>query len=176
MTPVTSFTFTKELPMSLLHKSSVALPEESRVWLVQHLNHALATSIDLSLQVKQAHWNIRGPQFFARHELFDKLALNLRAFADELAERAATLGGYAEGTVRLASKNSALQEYDLKAVDGKDHIAALVSRYATFASQVRESIDASESLNDPITADLLTEVCRGVELDTWFLESHLVGQ
>ena len=102
--------------------SHVALPDETKVALVETLNVALATTIDLQSQLKQAHWNIKGPQFFARHELFDNVAVKLRDFADSIAERATTLGGYAQGTIRLSVEASKLPEYELRAVDGKQHI------------------------------------------------------
>lgn len=159
--------------MTQRFQSHVALADNVKQDLVASLNVALATTIDLSYQVKQAHWNIKGPQFFARHELFDKLAQRLRGASDELAERAATLGGYAEGTVRLSAKMSKLPEYDLKASDGRAHIKALVDRYAVYAKTLREGIEDADEKGDPITADLYTEVARAAELDMWFLESHI---
>ena len=151
--------------------SRVALPEEKREKMVKHLNTALAISIDLSLQVKQAHWNIKGPQFFARHELFDKLAVHLRETSDKLAERAATLGGYAEGTVKLCAERSELPEYDLRARDGRQHIMALVDRYARYTAFLRDTMEATEV--DPVSQDLVIETLRTAELDQWFLESHI---
>ncbi len=159
------------MPKTFPSHSSVK--QSDREPLIASLNSALASAIDLTQQVKQAHWNIKGPQFFARHELFDKLADNLREHADGIAERAATLGGYASGTVRLAASKSTLPEYDLEAVTGNEHVKALVSRYATFAQQIREGINTAESHGDPATADLYTEVLRETELDLWFLESHI---
>lgn len=158
---------------SNLFPSHSSVDQKDRAPIVESLNKALASSIDLSLQVKQAHWNIKGPQFFARHELFDKLADTLRDQTDVIAERAATLGGYAAGTARLAAANSALPEYDLKAVSGNEHVRALVERYAAFAQQIRDGIRTAESHEDPVTADLYTQVLRQTELDLWFLESHI---
>ena len=161
--------------MTQIHPSRVSLPEDVREQLIADLNAVLAVTIDLNLQVKQAHWNIKGPQFFARHELFDKLADPLRAAADSLAERASTLGGYAQGTVRLAALGSKLPEYDLSAVNGFQHIEVLATRYATFAEDLRARIARAEQLGDPATADLYTTVLRETELSLWFLESHQHG-
>lgn len=153
--------------------SRVALEPGARGRLIDTLNVALATGIDLTMQVKQAHWNIKGPQFFARHELFDKLAKRLRKITDELAERAATLGGYAKGTVRLSSSLSTLPEYDLAASDGRQHVKVLVDRFAAFAELLRVATREAEKLEDAATVDLYAGALRGVELDLWFLESHL---
>ncbi|MDC0710465.1 DNA starvation/stationary phase protection protein Dps [Stigmatella sp. ncwal1] len=155
--------------------SHVNLPADAREDLIELLNKDLANAIDLHWQVKQAHWNIRGKHFISRHLLFDSLADHLRKQADSMAERAGTLGGYAEGTIRLAAKNSQLPEYDLQAVDGDAHLAALVDRFARYAASIREGIQRSEALEDPVTVDLLTQILSEVELDLWFLESHLQG-
>ncbi|MBJ6761543.1 DNA starvation/stationary phase protection protein Dps [Myxococcaceae bacterium JPH2] len=156
--------------------SHVNLPANAREQLVDLLNTLLASAIDLHWQIKQAHWNIRGKHFISRHELFDDLAKHAREQADSFAERAGTLGGYAEGTIRLATQNSLLPEYDLEAVDGDAHMRALVDRFARYAASIRDGIQRSEALKDPVTVDLLTQSLGDVELDLWFLESHLTGE
>ncbi len=154
-------------------QSGVKMDDRARSHLIERSNQLLASLLDLHSQVKQAHWNIKGPQFFARHQLFDDLAAHLNAWADDVAERASTLGGYANGTVRLASSGSVLDEYDLEAVEGRRHLGALRDRYAKLGGVLRESIGEAARLEDPVSEDLFTEVLRGVELDLWFLESHL---
>ncbi|MCE9673128.1 DNA starvation/stationary phase protection protein Dps [Myxococcus stipitatus] len=155
--------------------SHVNVPAETREEIIDLLNTLLADAIDLHWQIKQAHWNIRGTHFYSRHLLFDDLAKHARKQADDFAERAGTLGGYAEGTIRLAAKNSELPEYDLKAVESEDHLRALVDRMARYAASIRNGIQRCDELNEPITVDLLTQVLGDVELDLWFLESHLNG-
>ncbi|MGF1511070.1 MAG: DNA starvation/stationary phase protection protein Dps [Myxococcota bacterium] len=153
--------------------SHVRLGTETRHEMCQLLNTSLAATLDLTYQVKQAHWNIKGPQFFARHELFDKLADRVRGFSDDIAERVSTLGGYARGTVRMSAEGSPLAEYDSDAVQGKAHIRTLVDRYGHLCGLLREQIGTVQKLDDVATEDLLTEVVRELELDMWFLESHL---
>jgi starvation-inducible DNA-binding protein len=161
--------------MTTKFPSHINLPREARAELIELLNTCLATAIDLHWQVKQAHWNIRGQQFISRHELFDDVADHVRGHADKFAERAGALGGYAQGTIRLAAKNSELEEYDLNAVNGDDHIRVLVDRVSRYAASVREGIQRGADLNDPVTEDLFTQVLGEVEQDLWFLESHLYG-
>jgi starvation-inducible DNA-binding protein len=151
------------------------MSEDKRRTLTARLNTVLATTVDLASQVKQAHWNIKGPQFFARHQLFDHLADHLRAASDSVAERAATLGATAFGTARQAAANSILPEYELSAVDGRQHIQELATRYGKLGELLRTAIDESEKVGDPVTVDLYTEILRQAELDTWFLESHMMS-
>ena len=159
--------------MTTQFTNHVSLPEEAKTQLIDTLNAVLATTSDLRSQVKQAHWNIKGPQFVARHQLFDSLATRLHDYGDVIAERAATLGGYAMGTVRQSAEHSKLPEYDLRAVDGKHHIRALVDRYSEYNRLIRKAIRDARQHDDPATEDLYTEILRGTELDMWFLESHV---
>lgn len=156
--------------------SHVHLPAETREELIDLLNTCLACAIDLHWQVKQAHWNVRGRDFYSRHELFDEVADTVRKQADELAERAGQLGGYAEGTIRLAGKNSQLPEYDLQAIEGEAHVRAVVERVARYAAVIRDGIHRCEELDEPVTSDLLTGILGDVEKYLWFLESHLYAQ
>ncbi|MCY1074163.1 DNA starvation/stationary phase protection protein Dps [Archangium lansingense] len=155
--------------------SHINLPREARAELIELLNTCLATSIDLHWQVKQAHWNIRGKDFISRHELFDEVAEHVRKQADQFAERAGALGGYARGTIRLAAENSELEEYDLSAMNGDDHVRVLVDRVSRYAATIRDGLQRIGDLNDPVTEDLLTQTLGQMEQDLWFLESHLYG-
>jgi starvation-inducible DNA-binding protein len=150
----------------------IDLPEESRAGLVRLLNQSLADTFDLYSQTKQAHWNVKGRDFFQLHELFDAIAAELAGFVDALAERATTLGGYAAGTVRMAAEHSSLPEYPTDAVEGLEHVQALVDRFAHYAAELRRAIDDSDELGDKTTADLYTEISRAVDKRLWFLEAH----
>lgn len=156
--------------------SHISLPSEAREEIIDLLNTQLANAIDLHWQVKQAHWNVRGPFFYSRHELFDDVAKHLRKHADDYAERAGALGGYAEGTIRLAVRGSELEEYDLTAVSGEEHLRAVVDRVTRYAASARRCIDRCAELGDPVTEDLFTRLLSELEQDLWFLESHLYGR
>ena len=137
------------------------------------LNQHLADTFDLFSQTKQAHWNVKGPQFFALHELFDKLAGQLVDDVDTIAERVTALGGIARGTARQAATASRLPEYPDDATTGEQHLKALVARYAAVAASTRSAIDAATELGDADTADLFTGLSRDLDKSLWFLESHL---
>ncbi len=152
-------------------KSSIDIPERARV--IEILNARLADATDLKTQTKHAHWNVKGSHFIQYHELFDQIAPHFDDYADLLAERAVQLGGVANGTLREAAAGSSIPEYDLSAVDGKEHVKALVKNIAKFASLVREAIDQTDDLGDKDTADIFTEISRQTDKDLWFLEAHI---
>jgi starvation-inducible DNA-binding protein len=149
------------------------LPESSRSKLVELLNARLADAIDLQTQCKQAHWNVKGPSFIALHELFDKVNEDVEEYVDDIAERVVQLGGRAEGTARTVGKRSTLAEYAVKSDAGREHVEALSSALASFGKLVRHAIDQSAELKDADSADLFTEVSRGVDKWLWFVEAHL---
>jgi len=158
-----------------MFSTSIDVPQEAREQLVALLNKRLADTSDLYSQLKQAHWNVKGPEFYQLHLLFDELAACALEWSDLIAERAAILGGYATGTVRMAAADSSLPEFPADTVDGIELVRALVERYAIYCEAVREGIDQSEDLGDPSTADLLTEVSRDADKNRWFLEAHVQG-
>lgn len=154
------------------HRTSIDLDAETREQVVRLLNQHLADTFDLYSQTKQAHWNVKGAQFFSLHELFDKLAGDLLGHVDTIAERATALGGTALGTARMAAANSRLAEYP-DVVGSRESVEALVERYAALAASTRAAIDTADNLGDADTADLMTGVSRDLDKSLWFLESHL---
>ena len=154
------------------HKTKNDLPEEVRKQSIDLLNQCLSCCIDLSMQSKQAHWNVKGPFFIGLHKLFDEVYEMADEFTDELAERCVELGGNAQGTVQQVGQHSKLPPYPLDISDGKDHVQALSTALSTFGACVRESSNKAESFGDMDTMDLFTEVSRGVDKMLWFVEAH----
>ena len=159
-----------------LYASRIDLPEEVRVQTVEILNQTLAATLDLKTQTKQAHWNVKGMNFYQLHELFDEIATELEGYVDMVAERVTALGGTAMGTARIAADRSILDEYDLDAVSGVEHVTALADRFGVYAKHVRDAIDRTDEIGDADTADLYTEISRTIDKRLWFLEAHIVTQ
>ena len=137
------------------------------------LNQTLAITLDLKTQVKQAHWNVKGTDFYQLHTLFDEIASEIEDFIDLIAERITTLAGYAFGTARIAAAQSSLPEYPFDIVDGRDHVIALSDRFALYAKHLREGIAKTDELREMNTNDLYIEVSRTIDKRLWFLEAHL---
>lgn len=156
-----------------MHPTRNTLSETIRIQSVELLNRNLATAIDLHAQVKQAHWNVRGANFIAVHKLFDTVSKEVERFSDMLAERAGGLGGDAEGTIQTVAKHTALIAYPLGVADEQQHIFAISGALAAFGEGVREASASATAFGDADTADLFTEVSRGIDLQLWFVESHL---
>ncbi len=149
------------------------LAEPTRKSIVRLLNERLAEAIDLQLQAKHAHWNVKGPNFVGLHDLFDRVADTAREYVDLIAERGVALGGAAEGTVQNVSRRSKLPEYSATTGEWTAHVEAMRTALATFAKSARHAIDEAAELKDADTADLFTEVSRGIDKLLWMVEAHV---
>ena len=149
------------------------LPEGTRSKVVDLLNARLADTIDLQYQAKQAHWNVKGPSFIGVHEMLDKFRKELDGHVDIIAERAVQLGGTAFGTSQDVSKATTLKPYPTDIHKTKDHLAALIDRYATTAKGARAAIDDADEAGDADTADIFTAYSRSLDKLLWFLEAHV---
>lgn len=155
-----------------MHVTKISLSDNIRKAVIDELEGALAAAIDLKTQTKHAHWNVKGPHFIALHELFDGVATEVEGFSDLIAERIVTLGGTAQGTLGEVGKRTKLSAYPTEISAGHDHVVALSSALAEFGAITRASVDKTAALGDAITADILTEVTRGIDKQLWFVEAH----
>ncbi|MGE0719037.1 MAG: DNA starvation/stationary phase protection protein Dps [Alphaproteobacteria bacterium] len=153
-----------------MQNSRIDLAPRIREQAAQLLNARLADAVDLKLQAKQAHWNVKGAGFIALHELFDGVAGRIDAQADDIAERITALGGVAEGTLQAVAGRTTLPAYPSGAAD---HVARLADALARYGKEARAAIDAATEIGDAGTADLFTGISRAVDKDLWFLEAHL---
>jgi starvation-inducible DNA-binding protein len=156
-----------------MHATRNDLPAATREKVIALLNQNLADTIDLGLQAKQAHWNVKGPSFIALHKLFDDVAQAAAEGIDEIAERVTALGGIAEGTLQTVAKRSRVAAYPTDISKGLDHVAKLADALAAVGKNARAAIDESDKLGDKDTADLFTGISRELDKMLWFVEAHL---
>jgi len=140
---------------------------------IELLNARLADAIDLALVTKQAHWNLKGPQFIAIHEMLDGFRKTVDEHVDTIAERAVQLGGTAFGTAQTVAETTTLKPYPTNIYKTRDHLAALIERYGAVANAVRAAIDEADEAGDADTADIFTAFSRELDKSLWFLEAHV---
>ena len=146
-------------------------PMKTKEDVVLLLNHLLSEFLDLALMTKQAHWNMRGKNFIAIHEMLDPFNAKLLDYADTIAERIAQLGGTAYGTSQLVAQNSSLAEYPTDISSTDEQLSALLERYATLANAVRKVVE--DGMTDEGTANFLTDASNDLDKYLWFIESNL---
>ena len=155
-----------------MYETENDISEQRRSELSALMNQQLANAVDLQTQMKQAHWNVKGPHFIGLHELFDQIDEAVEGYVDLIAERIVQLGGIAEGTARVAAERSRLEEYPLDIADGHAHVEAVAKALSTFGHEARKTIDEADELEDADTADIFTEISRGIDKRLWFVEAH----
>jgi starvation-inducible DNA-binding protein len=155
-----------------MHPTRNTLSQNIRARSVDLLNKNLATAIDLHSQVKQAHWNVRGPSFIALHKLFDDVSTEVEGISDTIAERSGALGGTAEGGLQAALENTILVKYPVGVADEQQHVFAVSGALASFGQSLREASTNAAGTGDADTADLFTQASRAVDQQLWFVESH----
>lgn len=155
-----------------LRKTMNNLADNTKKVSISLLNTRLAETIDLALATKQAHWNMRGAQFIAVHEMVDGFRAQLDGHIDVMAERIVQLGGVALGTTQNVAKASTLPAYPTDIHKLTEHLEALIARYSAVANDTRKAIDEADESGDANTADIFTQVSRDLDKDLWFLEAH----
>jgi starvation-inducible DNA-binding protein len=148
------------------------LNDQTRHKMIDLLNARLADTIALTLAVKQAHWNLKGPGYIGVHELLDEVAERLRDGADLMAERAVILGGHAKGTLEAAAAKSVIEAYPVEMEPIADHIDALQERFLIVGASLRAATEQAADAGDNATEDLFTEVLRSIDKDTWFIGAN----
>ena len=155
-----------------LHQTNNDTQNNAKAVAMEVLQARMAEGIDIALITKQAHWNLKGPQFIGVHTMLDTFRTEQDEWVDTMAERITQLGGTARGTVQEVNRETSLPPYPTDIYAVADHVKALIDRYAKFANAVRQNIDDTDEAGDPGTADLLTEISRGIDKQLWFLEAH----
>jgi starvation-inducible DNA-binding protein len=156
-------------------KSRNDLQDNAKATSIEVLQACLTDSIDLYNTTRQAHWNVKGPNFHGLHTMFETFYTTLETDIDELAERLVQLGGTAIGGSQDVAAKTRLPAYPADLKLGKDHVAALTDRYAALAKTMREGIDETDEAGDADTADILTGVSKNLDKALWMLEASGEG-
>ena len=155
-----------------LHFTAPGLDEKAAQSIVTLLQSRLDACNDLHLTLKHVHWNVVGPHFIAVHEMIDPQVDAVRGFADDLAERIATLGGSPQGTPGSLVERRTWDDYAIGRATTQQHLAALDVVYQGVITSYREGIKELDDL-DLVTQDMFIGQTEQLELFHWFVRAHL---
>jgi starvation-inducible DNA-binding protein len=157
-----------------MYASQLDLPEQVRKQAAALLQARLSDCLDLEAQLKQAHWTVRGIQFYQLHKLFDALHDEAEEYVDIIAERISAIGGVPDGRIQTTAEKTSLYPYGLGTRWGAEHLRAIAASLSELGKLLRADIDKAGEIGDADTADVFTEVSRGIDKQLWFVEAHLV--
>ena len=60
--------------------------------------------------------------------------------------------------------------------DGMAHVEGVARALSTFGQEARNTINEASKLDDADTADMFTEISRGIDKWLWFVEAHLQAE
>ncbi len=134
------------------------------------LAQAVAETFTLYVKTQGYHWNVVGPNFHSLHEMFEEQYIELRAAADELAERMRALGALAPGSFKEFQELATIKDYE-PADDADTMVKNLVADHEALARVLRPLVDVAEEADDAATADLITARLAAHEKTAWMLRA-----
>lgn len=154
-------------------KTDIGIKEHDTKVVAGILNKLVADENVLYTKVRNAHWNVEGPDFHAQHIFFEELYSELAEIIDEVAERVRAIGHYAVGTLKEFLELTQLTEMKYKKNDSQGFISELLNDYESLIISLREDIKLAEEHNDAGTEDFLVGLLEKHEKTAWMLRSHL---
>jgi len=155
---------------------NIDLSEEQRNSVVKILNALLSDEYVLYTKTRNYHWNVTGPQFNDLHKFFEEQYTELNVVADDVAERARSLGGWALGTLKEFSQHARVNEYPGQYPQAREMIANLLADHETIVRQLRTDLEIAEKQHDMGTNDFLTGLMEKHEKMAWMLRAFSAGE
>lgn len=162
-------------PETAIIDRAAALELDRRLAAAQILQRLLIDLLDLGLQGKQAHWNVRGHMFGDLHRLLDEVVETSRGASDRLAERCLALGVAADGRVASVARDTHLDEFPEGRVDDRDVVELIANRLHTVSEAARSRLGKLGEL-DVVSQDIVIEVLEEIEKHLWMVEAHRPGR
>ena len=125
----------------------------------------------LAVNGKQAHWNVRGANFIAIHELLDTVVDHAREWADDAAERIVALGLPVDGRLSTTAEKTT-SAVPAGFTPWEDMVRTVISDIDGVLTHLQAAIDGLDEI-DLTSQDVAIAIKEGLEKDRWFLFAHL---
>mgnify|MGYP000906771152 FL=1 len=135
------------------------------------MQRVLVDLIELSLQGKQVHWNVVGPNFRDTHLQLDEIIDASRLFADTVAERMRALHALPDGRSDVVAETTTLPECPHGEIASRDAIDLMTERLDGVAATCRDVHDQVDE-EDPTSADILHAVLERIEQLSWMVSAE----
>lgn len=137
----------------------------------ESMQKVLIDLIELSLQGKQAHWNVVGRNFRDTHLQLDEIIDAAREFGDSVAERMRALHALPDGRSDVVAQTTTLPEFPQGELDTSEVVDLMTERLDAVAHTCRDVHDAVDA-EDPTSADILHGILERVEQLSWMVSAE----
>jgi starvation-inducible DNA-binding protein len=144
------------------------LTEDVRRPTGEALQGCLIDLVELSLQAKQAHWNLFGQHFRPLHLQLDEVVAMARDHMDSVAERAIAVGVNPDGRPRTVAEWARGPQLEAGYIADDKVVLSFTDILAQMIQRFRERIDQTQA--DLVTQDLIIEITRDLEKQHWMFE------
>ncbi len=150
--------------------TTLEAPDTARLAAASTLQAMLPRLVALTLDAKQAHWNVTGPGFVQLHALTDELAADVRTWTDRLAERAVALGAAVDARPATVAATTG-RPFPSGWVTDQDAAIELAQRLDSVAELIHESLTDLE-VSDAVAHDAAVETLEGLDKCRWMLMAN----
>lgn len=126
----------------------------------------------LAVNGKQAHWNVRGANFIAIHELLDSVVDHAQDWADLAAERVVALGLPIDARVTTVAERTPRSAVPAGFTPWEDMVRDVIADIDPILADLQAAIDGLDEV-DLTSQDIAITIKEGLEKDRWFLFAHL---
>ena len=138
--------------------------------LAEMLGRVMADTYVLYFQTQSFHWNVRGPQFYSLHLMFEKQYEQLAEAADTLAERLRGIGALAPTSLGEIANLSSMP-LDHGAPPARDMVELLLRGHEHLARAARDTADLAERVHDDVTHDVMISRATKHEKTAWMFRA-----
>ena len=146
--------------------------DAQREAVARELSKVLADSYAIYLKTHGYHWNVRGPEFFSLHGLFQQQYTEIWGALDDIAERIRALGELAPQSASAFGNLTSIHDGDAEK-SANDMLAELIRDHGVVVRTARQALKVAEEAGDESTVDLMTQRLAAHEKAAWMLRSSL---
>ena len=139
---------------------------------VAALQRTLTELQQLELQLKEAHWNVSGAEFYQLHIELQKHFEGVVKLADMVAQRLLAIGASADGRATTIVRTSRVPEIPGGYIDDAQVVAWFTDTYKLVGDETRQAIYDTEK-DDPTTSNLLQTVESTIDEYQWQMRAFL---
>lgn len=142
--------------------------------IIEEMNLILADGFILYTKLRNYHWNVTGPYFYALHATFEQLYDEMALDVDAVAERIRTLGFKAPATLKEYLKLTSLKEDEGNYPHFTEMVNNIANDYKSLSIKLNSTAKKfQDELNDEVSAGMFYGLVEKYQKHIWMLKAVL---